>query len=404
MPTFEEARTIILAHIKTLGTEEVMLLDATGRVLAEEIAAPWDIPLWDNSAMDGYAVRSADCREEVTLPISAFIPAGSLPHLPIGEGTAIKIMTGAPVPPGADAVVPYEETEEGDGWVKITGPVVARRHIRFQGEDVQAGESVLRAGTVIRPPEISMLASCGQLLVPVFRRPRVAVLSTGDELVEPGEPIAPGKIINSNTLALAAAIRELGADPVILGIARDNREDHRQKIGEGLLADVLITSAGVSTGDRDLVRETLEELGVLPLFWNVEIKPGQPTAFGMKNATPVFSLPGNPVSTLVTFQELVRPALLKIMGHRRIMQSGITALLREEVRKKPGRLHFMRVRIEIENGRYIAETAGDQNTGILTTMVRANGLALLPADRGVFPAGTEVQVHLLDRGFEMLEG
>jgi molybdopterin molybdotransferase len=249
-----------------------------------------------------------------------------------------------------------------------------------------------------------MLASCGQLLVPVFRRPRVAVLSTGDELVEPGEPIAPGKIINSNTLAIAAAIREIGADPVILGIARDDREDHRQKIGEGLLADVLITSAGVSTGDRDLVREVLEELGVQQLFWNVEIKPGRPTAFGMKSVTPVFSLPGNPVATLVTFQEFVRPALLKIMGHRQTVQSGITALLKDEVRKKPGRLHFMRVRIDVENGRYIAETAGDQNTGILKTMVRANGLALLPADRVLFPAGTEVQVHLLDRGFEMLEG
>jgi molybdopterin molybdotransferase len=232
----------------------------------------------------------------------------------------------------------------------------------------------------------------------------VAVLATGDELVEPGSPLSPGKIVNCTTLALAAAIREIGAEPVLLGIARDNREDHCTKIAAGLSADALITSAGVSAGDLDLVRDTLAELGVRQLFWKVEIKPGQPTAFGMKGEIPVFSLPGNPVSTLITFEELVRPALLKMMGHHRPVKSCITASLGSDVRKKPGRLHFVRVKVSIMDGRYVATPSGDQNTGIFVTLLKANGLALLPADREEFPVGTEVQVHLLGPAFDMLEG
>ena len=384
MPTFEEARKIILDSVVPLGIERVMLLDAPGRVLAEEIAAPCDMPLWDNSAMDGYAVRSADCGEPATLTVTGFIPAGGLAEAAVTAGTAIKIMTGAPVPAGADTVVPYEETEEGDGWVKITGPLKKGEHIRFRGEDIRADEVVLTVGTVLRAPEISLLASFGRVFVPVFRRARVAVLSTGDELIEPGEPLSPGKIINSNALALAAAIKEVGAEPVVLGIARDNRESHRHMIGEGLAADALITSAGVSAGDRDLVREVAADLGVKQLFWKVDMKPGRPTAFGVKDGKPVFSLPGNPVSTMITFEELVRPALLKMMGHTRVIKPLITAILQEEVRKKAGRLHFLRVRVEVENGRYLARTSGDQNTGILRTMVNANGLAFLPSDQASF--------------------
>ena len=284
-----------------------------------------------------------------------------------------------------------------------SGAAEQGEHIRFRGEDMRNGDPVLASGTLLRAPEISMLASFSRLFVPVFRRVRVAIVSTGDELVEAGEQLAPGKIVNSNTPALAAALREIGAEPVILGIARDNRESHLEKLREGLAADVLITSAGVSAGDRDLVRETLAELGVEQLFWKVDIKPGRPTAFGVKDGTPVFSLPGNPVSTMITFEELVRPALLKMMGHRRVVKPFVTAILQDEVRKKPGRLHFLRVRVEKENGRYVARTAGDQNTGILRTMIQANGLAFLAPDEAVFPAGTELPVHLLDRGFEMLE-
>ena len=276
MTTFAEARTIILNSVTALGIERVMLIEAVGRVLAEDIAAPADMPLWDNSAMDGYVVRASDCREPVTLAVTEFVPAGGIAASAVEAGTSIKIMTGAPMPVGGDTIVPYEETEEGDGWVKINGPLRTGEHVRFRGEDIRAGEVVLTIGTIFRAPEISMLATFGMTFVPVFRRPRVAIVSTGDELVEPGESLAPGKIINSNALALAAAIKEIGAVPVIVGIAKDNRESHRQKLAEGLTADALITSAGVSAGDRDLVREILEELGVEQLFWRVDTKPGAP--------------------------------------------------------------------------------------------------------------------------------
>ena len=405
MPTYEEARSIILNRVAPLGVERVSLLDALGRVIAEEVTAPWDMPLCDNSAMDGFAVRSADCATiPATLKVTGYIPAGGEVTGPVEPGCAIRIMTGAPVPPGCDAVVPIEETDGGGDTVTLQEQVNARQHIRFQGEDVATGETIIPAGTLIRPPEISMLASFGKAIVPVYRKARVAILSTGDELIELGEPPVPGKIVNSNALSLAASVRECGGEPVILGIARDDRESHREKMIEGLKADVLVTSAGVSAGDRDLVRDVLTELGVEQVFWKVDIKPGGPLAFGLSGEKPVFSLPGNPVSTLVTFEELVRPALLKMMGHRRVIRPYVTSTLRQEVRKKPGKVNFLRVRVEVENDRYIADTAGDQKTSILRTMVNANGIAVLPKEATAFPAGTEVKVHLLDREMEMLEG
>jgi molybdopterin molybdotransferase len=321
----------------------------------------------------------------------------------IESGCAVRIMTGAPVPPGCDAVVPVEETEERDDSFVLRGNVNRAQHIRFRGEDVRSGDTVVTAGTIIHPPEISMLASFNNAFVPVYRRARVAILSTGDELIELGEQPADGKIINSNALSLAAAIREIGAEPVILGIARDDRESHREKMVEGLKADALVTSAGVSAGDRDLVRDCLAELGVRQLFWKVEIKPGGPLAFGVKEGKPVFSLPGNPVSTLVTFEEFVRPALLKMMGHQRVIKPYVRATLRGEVRKKPGKVHFLRVRVEVENGVHWATSAGDQNTGILKTLIRANGIAVLPKEKTVIAAGEEVAVHLLRGDVGMME-
>jgi molybdopterin molybdotransferase len=403
MPTFEVARSMILSSVSPLGVERVELLAALGRVVAEDVAAPWDLPLCDNSAMDGFAVREADCRPGGSLRVTGYIPAGGAATPAVDHGCAIRIMTGAPVPPGCDAVVPFEETEERDGAVLLRERVNRLQHIRFRGEDVRSGDTVVSAGAVIRPPEISMLASFGKATVPVYRRARVAILSTGDELIELGEQPGSGRIINSNALSLAAAVREIGAEPVILGIARDNRESHREKMTEGLKADVLITSAGVSAGDRDLVRDCLAELDVRQLFWKVDIKPGGPVAFGMKEGKPVFSLPGNPVSTMVTFEELVRPALLRMMGHRRVIKPYVQATLRTEVRKKAGKVHFLRVRIEVENGRYWAISAGDQNTGILGTMLRANGIAVLPKEKTVFSPGEEVAVHLLHGDVGMLE-
>ena len=403
MPTYEEARSIILANVAPLGPERVELLAALGRVLAEDVTAPWDMPSRDNSAMDGFAVRAADCRAGGSLRVTGSIPAGGTGSPAVEPGCAVRIMTGAPVPPGCDAVVPIEETETRNGDIILRGNVNRPQHIRFRGEDVRSGDTVLAAGTVVHPPEISMLASFGKAIVPVYRRARVAVLSTGDELVELGERPADGEIINSNTLSLAAAVREAGAEPVLLGIARDNRVSHREKMAEGLKADALVTSAGVSAGDRDLVRECLAEFGVRQMFWRVEVKPGGPLAFGMKEEKPVFSLPGNPVSTLVTFEEFVRPALLRMMGHRRVIKPYVQATLRGEVRKKPGKVHFLRVRIEVENGVHWATSAGDQNTGILKTLLGANGIAVLPKEKTVIAAGEEVAVHLLRNDVGMRE-
>ncbi|UFS69510.1 molybdopterin molybdotransferase MoeA [Geomonas sp. RF6] len=396
MKSFEEARELVLDKIVPLGTERVQLLDAVGRVLAEDVTAPWPMPLCDNSAMDGFAVRSADCAPGVTLKVTDYIPAGATSEAAVTAGCAARIMTGAPIPPGADAVVPFEETSEGEGTVTLQKEVKKGAHLRFTGEDVGVGDTVLAAGTVLGPAQISMLASCAAALVPVYRIPRVAILSTGDELVELGTTPARGEILNSNTFAVAAAVRLAGGEPVILGIARDDHESHLSLLSEGLKADLLVTSAGVSAGDRDLVRDTLAELGVEEQFWKVAIRPGQPLAFGMKGTVPVFSLPGNPVSTMITFEEFVRPALLKMMGHTSVKRRTVRGILQEEVRKKAGRTAFIRARVSVEEGRFLARISGDQNTGILRTMVGSNALLILPEEGSLFPAGSEVSLHLLD--------
>jgi molybdopterin molybdotransferase len=393
---FEEACRQILAATRPLGPERVGLLDAAGRVLAEDLLAPWDLPRYDNSAMDGFAVRVADATAQTELAITGYIPAGATELPPVLPGCAVKIMTGAPTPPGCEVVVPVEETAEQDGRVRLLATLKRHEHIRFRGEDVAAGSRVLAAGTLIRPAEINLLASFGQALVPVYRRPKVAILSTGDELVELGMPLADGRIINSNALSLAAAVREAGGEPLLLGIAKDTLESHRDKLAQGLTADVLITSAGVSAGDRDLVREVLAELGVAEAFWKIAIKPGRPTAFGTKGNTLVFCLPGNPVSTLVTFEIFVRPALRQLQGVTPALRPLARAQLAEPVRKRHARVQFLRVQVRSEAGRLVASSAGDQNTGILSTMVRANGIAVLPAERERFEAGDEVDVLLLD--------
>ncbi len=392
---FMEARGLILASVAPLGVERAPLLESAGRVIAEDVAAPWDMPRIDNSAMDGYAVRAADCAAPTTLSVTGYHPAGGLAVPRVEAGGAVRIMTGAAIPPGCDAVVPLEETEDLGGRVRIRVPVDPGAHVRRRGEDVPAGRTVILAGTSLRPPEIGMLASFGKAFVPVYRRPRVAVLSTGDELVELGETPTPENIVNSNSLSLAAALSEAGAIPEILGIARDDRESLREKIAAGLAADALITSAGVSAGDRDLVRDVLAELSVRQIFWKIRMRPGSPTAFGVKDGRPVFSLPGNPVSTLVTFEELVRPALLKMMGRPEPVKPFVKASLARSVRKKPGRVQFLRVKVAVKEGRYEADPAGDQNTGILATLLLSDGLAFLPEDRTGFEAGEKVDVHLL---------
>jgi molybdopterin molybdotransferase len=248
-----------------------------------------------------------------------------------------------------------------------------------------------------------MLATCNRVSVQLYRQPRVAILSTGDELVNLGDAVGPGRVVNSNAHSLAASIKEIGAIPVILGIARDDRNDHRAKMLEGLRADALITSAGVSAGDRDLVREVLAELGVKEVFWKVGIKPGGPMAFGVKDCKPVFCLPGNPVATMITFEELVRPALLKMLGHKKVFKRYVSAVFQGEVRNRPGKIKFVRVSLEYVKDKLLAYSAGDQNTGMLKAMLNADGIAMVPADRPLLSSGDMVDVHVLSSELEMQE-
>ena len=404
MPNLDEALNIILGQISPLGVERVDLQSALGRVLARDLTAPWDLPHYDNSARDGFALRSADCTTEgTTLRISGFIPAGGSMSTPVLGGCAVRITTGAPIPHNCDAVVPMEDTLELDGQVTVMAPVRSGQHIRFRAEDVANGDIVLTAGTVIQSQEISLLASFGKAMVPVFRKARVAVLSTGDELIELGEQPSSGRVINSNAQYLAAALREIGAEPLLLSIARDNRESLKEQLQAGLKADALITTAGVSAGARDFVRDVLAELGVRQMLWAVDIKPGGPKYFGMKKTTPVFSLPGKPMSTMVTFEEFVRPALLRMMGHRRVIRPYVTARLRVDIHKKPGRVHCQSVRVEVESGRYIVISTGDHEEGRLRTMQRANAIAMLPKGPSLVAAGEEVAVHLLRGDLALLE-
>ncbi len=375
-----------------LGSERVPLLDSIGRVLAEDVAAPWEMPRYSNSAMDGYAVRTADCAQGKTLPVAGYVPAGAADGGHLQAGTAIRIMTGGPIPEGCDAVVPLEQVGEVEGKIGLTARVDEGQHIRRAGEDVKCGESIATRGTVIRSIEISMLAGFNRVEIEVYKRPRVAIVSTGDELVELGGKLGPGKIVNSNGVALAAAIQEAGCTPLMLGIAADTPESHKAKLADGLKADVLITSAGVSAGDRDFVPEVLAELGVRQVFRGVEVKPGSPTAFGIKDGTPVFSLPGNPVAALVIFEMLVRPALLKIAGHTRVLKRTIRAVLAQGEEKKVGRTRLLRVRLATEAGRTVALSAGDQQTGMLKSLVHSDGIAVLEAERGSYKNGDEVEV------------
>ncbi len=395
---FEDARRIILDHVAPLDPELVTLSAAAGRVLAEDVAAPWDMPQWDNSAMDGYAVRSVDIGDAATgagLAVVGYLPAGVAASGALGAGTAIRIMTGAPLPAGADAVVAIEDVEERGGRVFPMRTPDPGDHVRRRAGDIRAGETVLVAGTLLGPSEISLLAGLGRDGVALFRRPRVAIVSTGDELIEPGEPLLPGTIYNSNGVGLAAAVRRAGAEPVVLSIARDERAALRARLEDGLRSDVLVTTAGVSVGDLDLVRDGLRELGIREVFWKVAIQPGRPTTFGVLGTRPVFALPGNPVAALLTAELFVRPALRAMMGHARPVEPPWRVLLANEVTPRNDRVTLLRVGLERRGTEIVARSAGRQATGFLRTMLGADAVAIIPTGDTTLPAGSVVNAHLL---------
>ena len=404
MISFEEALDNILSHIQPLGFEKVSLWDALGRVIAEDIYAKRDIPPLDNSAMDGYTLRFEDIQkasqnDPVRLEVIEDLPAGFISKKTVGRGQAIRIMTGAPVPKGADTVIPVEDTKKEDGYALIYNVVPPGDNIRKAGEDVKEGDRIISKGDLIRPAGVGMIASVGRSSVSVHQRPLVAILCTGDELVDVDEALEEGKIISSNSYTLSAQVKESGAIPVQLGIARDRKEEISEKLRQGIRADVLISSAGVSVGDYDFVKDVLGELGMEMAFWQVAMKPGKPLAFGTIQGKPVFGLPGNPVSSMVSFEQFVRPSLLKMMGHGQIFRPVVEAILRDEIKKKPGRRHFIRAFVSFKEGFYFATTTGDQGSGILRSMVKANGLIVIPEDQEIARAGEKVKVQLLDRSF-----
>jgi len=404
MISVDEALNKILSHIQSLGPEKVSLLDALGRVIAEEIRAPRDIPPFDNSGMDGYAVRWKDIQSvssvsPVRLEVIEDLPAGSVSSKTLGKGQAIRIMTGAPIPKGVDTVVPVEETKKEGQFVSILSAVPQRSHIRRAGGDVRKGDCIIAKGDVLRSGGIGMIASTRRSFVSVYQRPLVAILCTGEELVDVDEDLDGVKIVSSNSYTLAAQVKDCGATPVQLGIARDRKEEIEEKLRQGLRADVLISSAGISVGDYDFVKDALKDLGVEMIFWRVAMKPGKPMAFGTLHGKPVFGLPGNPVSSMVAFEEFVRPALLKMMGHHQLFRPVVEAVLKEDIRKEPGRRHFIRSSVVYEDGRFFVTTTGPQGSDKLTSMVKANGLMVIPEDREIVKAGESVKVQVLDPNF-----
>jgi molybdopterin molybdotransferase len=417
MLDLEEALARVLAAFEPLEPEQVPIVEALGQVLAEDVFAEMDIPPLANTAMDGYAVRCDDtggARHDHPrrLRVAADLAAGYVLEEPIRPGTAVRIMTGAPVPPGAEAVVPFEEVERDGDEILVFERYPHNKNIRAAGEDVHEGQRVLRSGTTLRPQEIGMLAALGHSIVTVHRRPRVAILSTGDEVIGVDAPWQPGKIRDANSYSNAAQVVRYGGVPIRLGIAGDDVNELTTKILAGLEqgADLFLTSGGVSVGDFDVVKEVLAAEGEMN-FWRVRMKPGKPLAFGhigpsasvvpsssrgSGRSAPMLGLPGNPVSAMISFEIFARPAILKMLGKTKWEKPTVQATLLDEIRRKDDRRHFLRAMLEKRNGEYVARLTGDQGSGILLSMVRAQGLAVIPEDVNHLPAGEEVQVLMVD--------
>ncbi len=414
MLSVEEARERILSHFSKLDAVDTPLLESRGRVLDEDLVALFDIPPLANSAMDGYAVRSVDlapasASQPVLLPVVSAVAAGELPDRPVPPGGAIRIMTGAPVPDDADAVVPFEDTDESerrrDGKTLDEIAIKINAHpgdnIRPAGEDIAAGELVLKRGTIMRPAEIGVAASLGRDVVRTIRRPSVAIISTGDELISPGSPLEPGKIYNSNAFSIAAMVEHYGGEPRIMGIANDTVEALSEVLDASIDSDMVVTSAGVSKGDYDVVKDVLAKRGAITL-WSVRMRPAKPLAFGTLDGpngrkVPHLGLPGNPVSAMVAFEQFGRAALQVMLGIPVSSKPAVEAVLDDPVHNHDGRRVYARVVVyKADDGSYRARTTGNQSSGVLTSMAAANGLAICPHDVSVIPAGAKVTVEMID--------
>ena len=404
MISVEEALERILSRISVLGDERVALLDALDRVLAEPVVAERDIPPWPNSSMDGYALRSADTRgadagRPARLTLAGHVAAGRLAERPLGPGETYRIFTGAPLPEGADAVIPQEDVTVEGTAVHVPRPLKPGDYVRPRGEDMRPGDRLLEPGRALSPADLGVLATVGRSRVAVIRRPMVGILSTGDEIADLGAPIGPGQIPNSNTYSLMAQVRAAGAEPLNLGVARDRQDEIEARLAWGLGADLLISSAGVSVGEHDHVKAALAALGAEQHLWLVDMRPGKPITFATvasppKETLPVFGLPGNPVSAMVTFELFVRPAIRRMGGHARLGRPVRPARALAPIANPGRRRGYLRVTLSEEDGGLGARLTGEQGSGILRSMSAADGLAIVPGDTTV-GAGEMVPVMLL---------
>lgn len=401
MISFEEAQALVLARVQSLESEKIPILDALGRILAGEISAPRDVPHDDNSAMDGFAVRHEDIKGSsgsggIRLAVVGESRAGKPFEGSIGPSEAVRIMTGAVIPSGADTVVMSEHTSAEEGDVVVFRDPGRGANIRLRGEYISCGETVLRPGETIGASEIGLLASSGYAQIPVYKRPAVGVLSTGDELVDLGTPLGPGQIFSSNAYSLAAQILECGAVPMSLGIASDDEDGLVGKLRQGLAAaDVVVTSGGVSEGRHDLVKQALMSIGMSLVFWKVAMKPGKPVLFGTVGHTLVFGLPGNPGAATICFEQFVRPALLKMMGHKRLVRPQAQAVLAGQAISSSDRLCFLRCRLEQDRGRLTARLIPRLGVGLHRSSFSTHGLIVIPPGKSLIKPGDTVAVQIL---------
>ena len=402
MISVEEALARILTEITPLNVRQVPLPEASGLVLSQDIVAQEDIPPFANSAMDGFALLSRDSQPQHGQPprlrITGEVAAGYVADHAVEKGTTMRIMTGAPVPPGADSIIQVELTRtEGpdSAWVEILAAVPVGNNIRPAGEDMRSGQTVLRQGDEIGPWEIGILATLGWPTIPVIRSPHVAILGTGDEVIDVAEPLRPGKIRNSNSYLLEAAVQRAGAIPHRLGVAHDTVESLREKFTEAVQYDLIITSGGVSVGDFDLVKNIMAEQGQIN-FWRINMRPGKPVAFGHISGIPLLGLPGNPVSAAVTFELFGRPVIRKMLGHTRLIRQQVDVIVEDGVSDRAMRRHYVRARVEWRDGRFVAHTTGNQGSHIMTSLLNVNALVIVPEGGVQVHAGDTAKAIMLD--------